>query len=44
MEARLAKIRDRERKEKERAESGIVQRAKKRVYIYHLMEYMLKGS
>lgn len=31
MEARLAKIRDREKKEKERAESGIVQRAKKRV-------------
>lgn len=33
MEARLAKIRDRERKESERENSGIVQRAKKRVHI-----------
>lgn len=31
MEARLAKIRDKERKEKERTESGIAQKAKKRV-------------
>lgn len=33
MEARLAKIRDRERKEKERAKSSIAQKAKKRVFI-----------